>query len=62
MSTYPRDIVGYGRQPLQATWPGGARVAINFVINYEEGGEVRLRAIIPQLMTSALHPTRRHKL
>ena len=40
MSTdYPRDLVGYGPQPPQAAWPGGARIALQFVLNYEEGGE-----------------------
>src|SRR3546814_10711483 len=34
-----RDFVGYGRNPPPADWPGGARVAVNFVINYEEGSE-----------------------
>ncbi len=36
---YPRDLVGYGRQAPQAQWPGQARVAVQFVLNYEEGGE-----------------------
>jgi allantoinase len=36
---YPRDIVGYGANPPDPKWPGGARLAINFVINYEEGSE-----------------------
>ena len=36
---YPRDMIGYGRTPPFADWPGGARVALQFVINYEEGGE-----------------------
>lgn len=36
---YPRDLRGYGATPPQAAWPGGARVAVQFVINYEEGGE-----------------------
>jgi putative urate catabolism protein len=36
---YPRDLVGYGRTPPQANWPHQARVAVQFVINYEEGGE-----------------------
>lgn len=36
---YPRDLVGYGRTPPQADWPGGARLAVQFVLNYEEGGE-----------------------
>jgi putative urate catabolism protein len=36
---YPRDLVGYGRNPPHARWPGEARVAVQFVLNYEEGGE-----------------------
>jgi putative urate catabolism protein len=38
-SGYPRDLVGYGRNPPHPQWPGGARVAVQFVLNYEEGGE-----------------------
>jgi allantoinase len=38
-SPYPRDLVGYGRNPPHAQWPGNARVAVQFVLNYEEGGE-----------------------
>lgn len=34
-----RDFIGYGQTPPQPAWPGGARVAVNFVLNYEEGGE-----------------------
>ena len=36
---YPRDLVGYGRNPPHPQWPGQARVALQFVLNYEEGGE-----------------------
>ncbi len=36
---YPRDMRGYGRQPPEADWPDGARTAVQFVVNYEEGGE-----------------------
>ena len=36
---YPRDMVGYGRTPPDPKWPGGARIAVQFVMNYEEGGE-----------------------
>lgn len=36
---YPRDLIGYGPNPPQADWPGGARIAVQFVLNYEEGGE-----------------------
>ena len=36
---YPRDLVGYGPNPPHARWPEGARIAVQFVLNYEEGGE-----------------------
>ena len=36
---YPRDLIGYGEHPPHANWPGNARVAVQFVLNYEEGGE-----------------------
>lgn len=36
---YPRDMTGYGRNAPDPKWPGGARIAVQFVINYEEGGE-----------------------
>lgn len=37
--SYPRDMVGYGSRPPFADWPGKARVAVQFVLNYEEGAE-----------------------
>lgn len=37
--SYPRDMIGYGRTPPHAMWPGKARIALQFVVNYEEGGE-----------------------
>lgn len=36
---YPRDLIGYGAHPPHAQWPDNARVAVQFVLNYEEGGE-----------------------
>src|SRR5690554_7707055 len=36
---YPRDLIGYGRTPPHANWPGRAKIAVQFVLNYEEGGE-----------------------
>jgi allantoinase len=36
---YPRDLAGYGREVPHARWPNGARIAVQFVLNYEEGGE-----------------------
>ncbi|HJS76162.1 MAG TPA: allantoinase PuuE [Burkholderiales bacterium] len=38
-SDYPRDLVGYGAKPPPPKWPRGARLALQFVLNYEEGGE-----------------------
>lgn len=39
MHTHERDFVGYAGQPPDPKWPGGARLALNFVVNYEEGSE-----------------------
>ena len=39
MNPYPRDLSGYGRNPPDPRWPGRARVALQFVLNFEEGGE-----------------------
>lgn len=39
MSDYPRDMIGYANKPPRVNWPGQARLALQFVLNYEEGGE-----------------------
>lgn len=39
MHRYPRDLAGYGPTPPDPCWPGAARIAVQFVLNYEEGGE-----------------------
>ena len=39
MNPYPRDLVGYGADPPHAVWPNGARIALQIVMNYEEGSE-----------------------
>lgn len=39
ISDCPRDLIGYGAHPPHAQWPNGARIAVQFVINYEEGAE-----------------------
>ena len=39
MNEYPRDMVGYGQKRPQSTWPDGSKIAVQFVLNYEEGGE-----------------------
>lgn len=39
LTDYPRDLMGYGAEPPHPQWPGKARIALSFVLNYEEGGE-----------------------
>jgi putative urate catabolism protein len=39
VNPYPRDLIGYGAQPPNAAWPNGARIAVQIVMNYEEGSE-----------------------
>ncbi len=39
VNNYPRDLIGYGENPPHANWPDNARIALSFVLNYEEGGE-----------------------
>lgn len=39
MNRYPRNMIGYGPNPPDARWPGGAKIAVQLVLNYEEGGE-----------------------
>jgi allantoinase len=49
--SYPRDLIGYGRTPPHAAWPGGARIAIQCVLNYEEGAERNVLDGDPQCET-----------
>jgi OHCU decarboxylase len=65
--TYPRDMIGYGRTPPFADWPGHARVAVQFVINYEEGGENNIlhgdaasEAFLSEIIGAAPWPGMRH--
>jgi putative urate catabolism protein len=60
-----RDLVGYGAEPPLANWPGGARIAVNFVINYEEGaensilnGDAGSEAFLSEMVGAASHPAR----
>ena len=64
---YPRDMVGYGRTPPAADWPGGARIAVQFVINYEEGGENNIlhgdaasEAFLSEIVGAQPWPGQRH--
>ena len=67
MSRYPRDMIGYGATPPHARWPGGARIAVQFVINYEEGGENNIlhgdaasEAFLSEIVGAAPWPGQRH--
>ncbi len=67
MTPYPRDMVGYGRNPPDPKWPDGARVAVQFVINYEEGGENNIlhgdaasEAFLSEIVGAQPWPGQRH--
>ncbi len=67
MNGYPRDLVGYGPTPPNVEWPGGTRTAVNFVINYEEGGENNIlhgdkasEAFLSEIVGAAPWPDQRH--
>jgi len=60
-----RDLAGYGATPPEARWPGGARVAVQFVINYEEGAENSVlngdkgsEAFLSEMVGAQSHPAR----
>ena len=64
---YPRDLVGYGRNPPHAGWPGGARIALQFVLNYEEGaensvlhGDAASEAFLSEIVGAQPFPGARH--
>jgi OHCU decarboxylase len=64
---YTRDLTGYGAHPPEAAWPGGARIAVQFVINYEEGGENCLlhgdaasEAFLSEIVGAQAWPGQRH--
>lgn len=67
MSDYPRDMIGYGQNPPIANWPNKARIALNFVVNYEEGGENNIlhgdaasEAFLSEIVGAAAWPRQRH--
>ncbi|XJN88402.1 allantoinase PuuE [Mesorhizobium terrae] len=64
---YVRDMCGYGADPPDPKWPGGARVAVQFVVNYEEGGEncilhgdAASEAFLSEVVGAAPWPGKRH--
>lgn len=65
--TYPRDMVGYGHQPPHPNWPQNARIAVQFVVNYEEGGENNVlhgdpasEAFLSEIVGAQAYPDTRH--
>jgi len=67
MNRYPRDMQGYGATPPDPQWPGGARIAVQIVMNYEEGGEncilhgdAASEAFLSEITGAAAWPGQRH--
>ena len=67
MNRYPRDMTGYGPTPPDAQWPGSARIAVQLVLNYEEGGENNIlhgdmasEAFLSEIVGAAAWPNQRH--
>ena len=67
MTRYPRNLLGYGATPPDARWPGGAKIAISLVLNYEEGGENSIlhgdaasEAFLSDIAGAAPWPGQRH--
>src|SRR4051812_14407841 len=65
--TYPRDLIGYGRTPPDPRWPGSAAIAVQFVLNYEEGGENNIlhgdaasEAFLSEIVGAQPWPGQRH--
>ncbi len=64
---YPRDMIGHGANPPDAKWPGGAKLAVQIVLNYEEGGEncvlhgdAASEAFLSEIVGAAQWPGQRH--
>ncbi len=67
MNRYPRDMIGYGANPPDPAWPGGAKIAMQIVLNYEEGGEncvlhgdAASEAFLSEIVGAAPWPGQRH--
>ena len=67
MTRYPRDMAGYGGRPPHPHWPENARIAVQFVLNYEEGGENCLlhgdgqsEAFLSEIVGAQSWPDKRH--
>jgi peptidoglycan/xylan/chitin deacetylase (PgdA/CDA1 family) len=67
MPRYPRDFTGYGPTPPDPHWPGGAKIAVQIVLNYEEGGENNIlhgdmasEAFLSEIVSAEAWPGQRH--
>ena len=67
MPVYPRNLHGYGQHPPNPQWPNGAYVAVQFVLNYEEGGENNIlhgdaasEAFLSEIVGASPWPGQRH--
>ncbi|GGH49973.1 allantoinase PuuE [Frigidibacter albus] len=67
MNRYPRNMIGHGPTPPDAAWPGGAKIAVSLVLNYEEGGENNIlhgdaasEAFLSDIAGAAPWPGQRH--
>jgi allantoinase len=65
VTPFPRDLVGYGASPPDPRWPGGARIAVQFVVNYEEGaennvlnGDAGSESFLSEMVGAGSHPGR----
>lgn len=65
--SYPRDMLGYGKTPIHPEWPDNAAIAVQFVVNYEEGGENNIlhgdaasEAFLSEIVGAAPWPNQRH--
>lgn len=66
-ASYPRDMIGYGPRPVHPRWPSGGRIAVQFVINYEEGsencvlhGDAASEAFLSEIVSATPLPGARH--
>ncbi len=64
---YPRNLIGYGAKPPHANWPSQARIAVQFVLNYEEGGENSIlhgdaasESFLSEMVSAQPYPGQRH--
>ena len=67
MQRYPRNMIGYGADRPDAKWPGNARIAVQFVLNFEEGGENNVlhgdaasEAFLSEIIGAQAWPGQRH--